>query len=93
MACARHGHVQKSQVFAQAFFFKMGLGLFADVQHQPPAPGCLGQVNVFVRFGIKASEAGGEGQAHHRIFQAFAGMNGHDLDQIGIALQPHHLVF
>ena len=34
-----------------------------------------------------------KGQAHHRVLQALAGVDGDDLDQVFIALEPHGLFF
>ena len=92
MTRTRQGHIQQAQVFTQAFFFKLGLGLVGDVQHQLALTRCIGQVKMFLFFGVEPFEARGKRQTHHGVLEAFAGVNGDDLHQIGIAFQAHHLV-
>ena len=43
--------------------------------------------------GLHHAVAVGKGQKHHRVLQTLAGVDGDDLDQIFVTLQPHGLLF
>ena len=86
MLRTRERHVQKAQVFAQA----VGIGqgeLRVVVLQQHFAAAVFGwQVHKAGALAFFFAKAAGKGQAHQRVLQALAFVDGDDLDQIGVAL-------
>ena len=92
MAGPGHGHIEQAQVVAQALLFVAGLGLVVHVQHQLALASRRGQQGRCDIALVKPPKTAGKRQAHHRVFQPLAFVDGDDLDQVGIAFQAHHLL-
>ena len=92
VAGTRERHIQQAQVFAMALL--VGGRDMDIVQRQVQSALAIGIAQVDKgRSGLgDATKVVGKGQKHQRVFQALGLVHGHDLDQIGIAFEPHDLL-
>ena len=92
MACAGQCHIPKPQVFAQA----VGIGalhiLRSELQLVVPLALSIGQAQDRGLVGPHHTVAVRKWQAHHRVLQALAGVDGHHLHQVFVAFQAHGLL-
>ena len=93
MARPGQRHIEQAQVFAQTLLVGPGQLRAVIVQHQLArrAIFALHRQRQISGLAIQRPEAAAKRQADHRIFKALALVDGDDLDQIGIRLQPHDL--
>ena len=93
MPCPGQRHVPQTQVFAQAV--TVGRLCIGPVKVQRPVAVAARLADLHDRrfasrhFAVAVCK----GQAHHRVLQALAGVDGDDLDQVFVAFQAHGFFF
>lgn len=96
MAGAGQGHVEQAHVFAEALVVGLLVGprslLLAPRQlDDPPCSAILVETRRRAAVAVQLPPAADEGQQHQGVFQPLGLVDGHHLDQVGVAFQAEDL--